>query len=342
MDVLIDLPAELPVSRACDALGVSRATLYRHTAPPAPPKPRTATPLRRLSVKEREEIVRVLHAPEFVDQPPREIFATLLSMGIYLGSVRTMYRVLAELGESKERRGGHVKHAHTMPQLQATAPNQVWTWDITKVHGPTRGVFFFVFVILDLFSRYVVGWLAAETENAVLATHLISETVKLHQVPPGSLTIHSDRGAPMTSGSMTQLLANLWVEQSLSRPRVSNDNPFVESHFKTAKYQPDYPERFGSLTHVRGWFQEMFTWHNEHHHHQGLALFTPAEVFHGRVAAVAASRQAALDAAFLAHPERFVKGRPVVELPPARVHINLPDKDTTGNVAAAAEPPLSS
>jgi len=342
MDVLQELPAELPVSRACDALGVSRATLYRHTALPVPPTPRTSTPLRRLSAQERDEIVRVLHAPEFVDQPPREIFATLLSMGIYLASVRTMYRVLAELGESKERRGGHVQHAHKMPQLEATAPNQVWTWDITKVHGPARGVFYFVFVILDLFSRYVVGWLVAETENAMLATHLIGETIKRHDITPGSLTIHSDRGAPMTSGSMTQLLANLWVEQSLSRPRVSNDNPFVESHFKTAKYQPDYPERFSSMTHVRGWFEELFAWHNEHHHHQGLALFTPAEVFHGRVATVAAKRHAALDVAFLAHPERFVHGRPLVELPPARVHINLPEPHPTGEAAPATKPPLPS
>ena len=342
MDVLHDLPAELPVSRACDALGVSRATLYRYTAPPRPPRPRISTPSRRLGNKERDEVVRVLHAPEFVDQPPREIFATLLSMGIYLASVRTMYRVLADLGESKERRGGHVHHAHTMPQLQATAPNQVWTWDITKVHGAERGVFYCVFVILDLFSRYVVGWLAAETENATLATHLISETVKRHEIKPGSLTIHSDRGAPMTSGSMTQLLANLWVEQSLSRPRVSNDNPFVESHFKTAKYQPDYPGRFGSLTHVRGWFEELFAWHNEHHHHQGLALFTPAEVFHRRVATVAASRQAALDAAFAAHPERFARGRPVVKLPPSRVHINLPEPQVTPEATPATKTPLPS
>ena len=206
-----------------------------------------------------------------------------------------------------------------MPTLEAYAPNQVWTWDITKVAGELPGLFYFVFVIIDLFSRMVVGWMVADTENAKLAGHLISSTMKLHDIPAGTLTIHSDRGAPMTARSMSQLLQALGVEQSLSRPRVSNDNPFVESFFKTAKYQPEYPSRFASPIHVRAWFQEYFDWYCHHHHHQGLALFTPADVFHGRVPDVAATRQAALDAAYALHPERFVRGRPCVRLPPTRV-----------------------
>lgn len=324
MGSLEQLPASIPVTRACAALGASRATLYRHTSAPVPPRPRTNAPPRALSSEDRAEVVNALHSPEFTDQPPREVYATLLSMGIYLASVRTMYRILEQLGENAERRRGHNRTPVVMPRLEATEPNQVWTWDITKVHGVERGAFYFVFVILDLFSRYVVGWLVAETENAKLAMHLITETVRTHDIQRGTLTIHSDRGSPMKAGSMTQLLASLAIEQSFSRPRVSNDNPFVESHFKTAKYQPDFPDRFSSLTHVRGWFDELFTWYNNDHHHQGLALFTPGDVFHKRVPEIAIRRQQALDAAYEAHPERFVRGRPIVALPPDRVHINLP------------------
>lgn len=324
MDALEELDAGISVASACRALGASRATLYRRTSPPRPPTPRLTTPPRTLSEEEQAEVLRVLHAPENVDQTPREVFAKLLTMGIYLASVSTMYRLLAREGESKERRRGHVVRDYVMPQLAATAPNQVWTWDITKVPGLDRGVFYFVYVILDLFSRFVVGWLVSDRENAALATHLVAETVARNGIEPGALTLHSDRGSPMTAGTMTQLLANLGVAQSLSRPRVSNDNPFVESHFKTAKYQPDYPGRFASVLHTRGHFEALFDWYNYHHHHEGLALFTPADVHHGRVALVATQRQATLDAAYAAHPERFVRGRPLVRLPPDRVHINLP------------------
>jgi putative transposase len=246
-----------------------------------------------------------------------------------------MYRLLAASAEVRERRRGHVAGHHAMPSLVATAPNQVWTWDITKVPGLERGVFFFVYVLLDLFSRYVVGWLASDRESAENAVRLVEETVHVHGIEPGALTLHSDRGSPMTAGSMTQLLATLSIERSLSRPRVSNDNPFVESHFKTAKYQPHYPGRFCSLLHVRGYFGTFLDWYNGEHHHEGLAMFTPGDVFHDRVTEVAAVRQAALDAAFAARPERFVGGRPVVRLPPARVHINSPEP---GEVAAPNAP----
>lgn len=324
MDALEDLPAGIPVSRACTAVGASRATLYRKTCLPTPPTPRLAAPVRALSASERDELVTVMHSPEYVDQPPREIYATLLSLGIYLASVSTMYRVLRALSESNERRPGHVRIANAIPRLEAFAPNEIWTWDITKVRGAVAGTFYFVHVILDLFSRYVVGWMVAETENAKLATHLLNESIANHGIKAGTLTVHSDRGSPMKAGSMAQLLATLGVEQSFSRPRVSNDNPFVESAFKTAKYQPDYPGLFASIIHVRAWFAEFFDWQNENHHHQGLELFTPADVFHGRIAEVAAVRQTALDARYASNPERFVRGRPTVRLPPTRVHINLP------------------
>jgi len=325
MQSLCEAAPPASVRRACDALGLSRATVYRRRSP----KPRRTaerrarTSPRALSADERERVVATLHSEEFADQPPREVYAALLSLGIYLASVRTMYRILKSLDQLCERRRGHVRTRHAMPQLEAFAPNEVWTWDITKVAGEAPGVYFCLHVVIDLFSRMIVGWMVAETENAALAGHLLTATMEQHEVPAGTLTVHSDRGAPMTAGSMTKLLATLGVTQSFSRPKVSNDNPFVESCFKTTKYQPEYPGKFGSIEHVRAWFQTFFDWYCFHHHHEGLALFTPADVHFGRVPEVAATRQAALDEAYAAHPERFVHGPPRVPLPPARAHINL-------------------
>lgn len=326
MDAIAALGGAIPLVVACAALSVSRASVYRRRTPPVlGPKPRPArSSPRRLDDAERELALDVMHSPEFVDQPPTEIYARLLSRGEYVASVRTMYRLLAASRETRERRRGHVARTHAKPSLVATRPNQVWTWDITKVPGVERGAFYYVYVILDLFSRFVVGWLAADHENARLATHLVAETAIRHGVQPGQLTLHSDRGSPMTAGSMTQLLATLQIDRSLSRPHVSDDNPFVESHFKTAKYQPDYPGRFSSLLHVRAYFGEFLDWYCHQHHHAGLALFTPADVFHGRVEEVAARRQAALDLAYAAHPERFVHGPPTAARPPAVAAINPP------------------
>ena len=346
MEALATVGGAVPLVLACAALGASRATVYRHRAPPmlGPKRPPRQSSPRRLRDEERRQILDLLHSPEFADQPPTEVYARLLSRGTYIASVRTMYRVLAAAGETGERRRGHVAHSHAKPSLVATQPNQVWTWDITKVPGIERGAYFYVYVILDLFSRFVVGWLAADHENARLATHLIAETTCSHGIEPGQLTLHSDRGSPMTAGSMTQLLATLQIDKSLSRPRISDDNPFVESHFKTAKYQPDYPGVFSSLLHVRAYFSRFFDWYCAEHHHAGLALFTPADVFHGRIAEVAARRQTALDAAYATHPERFVKGAPKVALPPTTVAINPPPPEPpqelalppTGEVAAPA------
>jgi len=323
MDLVEDLvDPDISVVAACSVVGVSRASLYRSTAPPAPPVVRERAPSpRALRDDERQAIVEVMHAPEFVDQPPMEVFAKLLSRGVYLASIRTIYRVLAELGESKERRNQRLPHPYVKPSLTATAPNQVWTWDITKLATLERGVFLHAYVIIDLFSRYVVGWMVAAKECKHLAAQLFAEAVARHGVEPG-LNVHSDRGSAMKSDTLAQLLASLGASQSFSRPHVSDDNAFSEAQFKTLKYQPDYPGRFAGVLHARGWLEPFFDWHNDDHQHSGLALFTPAEVFFGRVAAVHRVRQDALDAQYVLHPERFPNGPPRAALPPAEVHIN--------------------
>jgi putative transposase len=276
---------------------------------------------RRLDEVERQRLLDTMHLPEFADQPPTEVYATLLGRGIYLASIRTMYRVLAAAGETGERRNQRAPHAYTKPSLTATAPNQVWTWDITKLATTQKGVFLMAYVIIDLFSRFVVGWMLASKECKHLAAQLFAETIARHGIEPG-LQVHADRGSAMKSDTLAQLLASLGASRSFSRPRVSDDNAFSESQFKTMKYQPDYPGRFDGELHGRGWLQDFFGWHNDDHHHSSLALFTPADVFFGRVPVVAATRQAALDRAYAAHPERFPHGAPRVTLPPAAVHIN--------------------
>jgi putative transposase len=316
---------EVPVDAACVALNVSRASLYRSRRPETPPvstvaRARVPSP-RRLDDAERQHLLDTLHLAEFADQPPSEVYATLLGRGEYLASIRTMYRVLAEAGENKDRRNQRAPQQHTMPSLTATAPNQIWTWDITKLATVEKGVFLMAYVIIDLFSRFVVGWMLASKECKHLAAQLFAETIARHGVTPG-LAVHSDRGSVMKSDTLAQLLDSLGVSRSFSRPRVSNDNPYIESQFKTLKYQPDYPGSFASPTHGRAWLQDFFAWSNNDHHHSGLALFTPADVFYGRIAEVAAVRQAALDAGYRAHPERFPNGAPRVPLPPAAVHIN--------------------
>jgi transposase InsO family protein len=324
MDIIEDLAApHVPIVQACAALGVSRATLYRATQLPAPPTfvERLPSP-RRLADDERQHVVDTLHSERFADQPPPEVYATLLSEGVYLASIRTMYRLLAERGETAERRAQRAPVKHAKPSLTATAPNQVWTWDITKVRGPLPGVFYFVYVILDLYSRMVVGWMLAERETGALAEQLFADAIARHGVAPGALTVHADRGSPMKSSDLAGLFSVLGVTRSFSRPHVSDDNAFSEALFKTGKYQPDFPGGFASPSHGRAWFQQFFGWYNVDHQHSGLALFTPADVFYGRIDEVAARRQAALDSAYAAHPERFPNGHPVVRRPPAAVHIN--------------------
>ena len=355
MDVVEDLrDPQISIVQACDVLGLSRATLYRQTQPvkPASMSERAPSP-RKLSGTEQEAVLAVLHSEAFVDQPPQEVYATLLSRGVYLASIRTFYRILAAFGESQERRSQRAPIQHAKPTLLATAPNQVWSWDITKLRGPLPGIFYGLYAVLDLFSRMTVGWLlaereSAERESAELAEHLFAETVARHGVEPGALTVHADRGSAMRSEGLAQLLGSLGVVRSFSRPHVSDDNAFSESQFKTLKYQPDYPERFTSLTHARAWCQEFFGWYNDHHQHSGLALFTPADVVYGRVEEIAARRQVALDAAYAAHPERFPNGSPLVRRPPDSVAINplsiddvardvavMPDADVTSHEVVA-------
>jgi len=338
MDLVEDLADPIvPIATACQALGVSRASLYRNTRP-APPRSvsqRAPSP-RRVSDAERAKILDTFHSVEFGDQSVIEVYATLLSRGVYLASIRTMYRVLAAQGETKERRNQRRPHVYTKPSLTATAPNQVWTWDITKLATTAVGVFLHAYVIIDLFSRYVVGWMVASRECKHLASQLFAETIARHGVEPG-LTVHADRGSAMKSDTLAQLLATLGAQRSFSRPHVSDDNAFSESQFKTMKYQPDYPGRFAGELHARGWLAPFFGWHNDEHHHSNLALFTPADVFFGRIAEVRTVRQTALDAAYDAHPERFPHGAPRVLLPPIEVSINpITSRAITVNSTASA------
>ena len=313
------------MSRACEAIGLPRATAYRHVQAPRERPPLEARRSHRaLSPAEVTQLYAVLDSDRFLDQPPREVYAALLSEGRYVGSISTMYRYLRKRGPVRERRDHKARTQHPVPRLEATAPNQVWTWDITKLAGPRHGVFFNLYVILDLFSRFPVAWMVAERENTALAKQLFADAITRHGVEPGQLVVHMDRGAPMTAHGFTELLEALGVEPSHSRPRVSNDNPMSESHFHTMKYQPDFPGRFDNIGHARTWCGSYFGWYANDHHHDGLALYTPADVFYGRVAAVAAMRQSALDDAYREHPERFSKA-PRVALPPSRVFINPPD-----------------
>lgn len=328
------------MTRACDAVGLNRATAYRRLRPPVVTVRRRRPPShRRIGDEERAEILEQLDSERFIDQPPREVYATLLSEGKYYCSWRSFYRILKERGPVRERRNHREPRSHAVPRLEATAPNQVWSWDISKLPTLERGVFLNLYVVLDLFSRFVVAWMIATHENSALAKQLFAEAVTRYRIDPGTLLVHQDRGAPMTSHGFAELLTDLGIERSYSRPRVSNDNPHSESLFHTVKYQPDYPGRFVDLVQARSWGSEFFDWYNVEHHHEGLALFTPQDVFMGRVEAIAASRQKALDEAFERHPERFVNGRPTAARPPQRVTINPLDAAPPCATTVLATPP---
>jgi len=294
---------------------------------------------RRLTDAQRAEVVDVLHSERFVDQPPREIVATLLSEGHYLCSVRTMYRVLASLGESEERRDQRALARYEAPFVRASAPNEVWVWDITALPGPKRGVFYYLYAVMDLYSRYIVAWQLAHAQDGALAERLFVDACATYDVAPASLCVHSDRGAPMTSYRLTSMLAQLGVAMSYSRPRISDDNPHIESQFKTLKYQPDFPDRFDSLRSAIAWCDDYHAWYNTEHHHAGLALYTPANVFFGEIDAVFAARQRALDRAYAAHPERFVNGPPIAKRPPAFTEINPADLVPPDELGAAPPSP---
>ncbi len=317
-------------SALCQSVGLSRAAFYRRRRPGPPGTPalsRTPSP-RALAANERQAILDTLHSERFVDQSPAEVYATLLEEATYLGSVRTMYRVLAAAHEVRERRAQARHPAYVKPELVATAPNQVWSWDITKLKGPIAYVYFSLYVILDLFSRYVVGWMVAAHENAHLARRLIDATCRKQGIGPHQLTLHADRGAPMRSQLVAELFSDLSIDASHSRPRVSNDNPFSEAQFRTFKYRPEFPDRFGSLPDARAICRDLFAWYNDAHHHSGLRYLTPAAVHDGRAVTMLKVRHRTHLAAYAAHPERFVQGPPRPETLPTAVWINPPPKST--------------
>jgi putative transposase len=281
-----------------------------------------------LSLEEKGKVHQTLNSERFQDCPPREVYATLLDEGAYLCHWRTMYRILDEYGEVQERRNQLQHPVYSKPELVATAPKQVWSWDITKLRGPFTWVCYYLYVIIDIFSRYVVGWMIAERESGELAKELIAATCAKEEIGAEQLTLHADRGSPMKSKSVGQLLVDLEIAKSYSRPYTPDDNPYSEAQFKTMKYRPGCPDRFESQDHSRAWARDLIHWYNHAHHHIGLALMTPAVVHHGLAEAVRAHRQRVLQAAYEAHPERFVRGMPTPPELPKEVWINQPQSNT--------------
>jgi len=354
------------VTSACQTVGVGRASFYRHARPqpgapewgePRAPRgrvprgdagtggalaaaarammgpaaaPRSPARLhpRALSGAEQQAVLDLLHAPRFRDTAPAAVYATLLDEGTYLASERTMYRLLAAAGESRERRDQLVHPTYSKPELLASAPNQVWSWDITKLLGPAKWTYFYLYVLLDIYSRYVTGWMLAHAEQAALAERLMAETITKQGVPPGQLTLHADRGASMTSKPVALLLADLGVTKTHSRPHVSNDNPYSEAQFKTLKYRPSFPDRFASIEEARAFCQDFFRWYNTEHRHSGIGLLPPAAVHYGRAEAMHAARSLVLATAYAAHPERFVRQTPRPPALPTAAYINPPPRDS--------------
>ena len=328
MAAAIALPAGSGLTTAvCAALEVSRASVLRHraalTAPPRAVKTR-APSARALPESERGQVLAHLRTPRFADQTPTEVFATLLDEGTYLCSIRTMYRILAAQGEVVERRHQRRHPVYQKPELLAEAPNQVWSWDITKLMGPVKWSYFYLYVILDIFSRRVVGWRIEHTESASQFKALFVDAMGKHAVPRNQLTLHADRGGPMKAKTTALMLADLGVLKSHSRPHTSNDNPFSEAHFKTLKYQPEFPRRFETINEARAFCRQFFTWYNEEHHHAGIGLMTPDQIHFGQAEEIYAARQNTLNTAFLNTPERFVRKPPKPPHIPTAVWINPP------------------
>ena len=328
MAAAVTLPAGSGLTTAvCAALEVSRASVLRHraalAAPPRAVKTR-APSARALPESERVQVLAHLRTPRFADQTPTEVFATLLDEGTYLCSIRTMYRILAAQGEVAERRRQRRHPVYQKPELLAEAPNQVWSWDITKLMGPVKWSYFYLYVILDIFSRRVVGWRIEHAESASQFKALFVDAMGKHAVPRDQLTLHADRGGPMKAKTTALMLADLGVLKSHSRPHTSNDNPFSEAHFKTLKYQPEFPKRFETIDEARAFCRRFFTWYNEEHHHAGIGLMTPDQIHFGQAKAIYAARQDTLDTAFLNTPERFVRKPPKPPHIPTAVWINPP------------------
>ncbi len=313
---------------ACTSTGWPRSSWYRahrrSPAPPRPPRPPRRPQPRALGPAERQRVLEVLHAERFWDQAPASVYATLLDEGTYLASTATMYRLLRSCGETGDRRRHATHPASVKPELVATAPNQCWSWDITKLHGPAKWTYYYLYVLLDIYSRYVVGWMVATREAAALAERLLADAIAAQHVTCDQLAIHADRGTSMTSKPVAMLLADLGVTKSHSRPHVPDDNPYSESQFKTLKHHPTFPDRFGSIHDARSFCQGFFGWYNDQHYHSGIALLTPADVHYGRAAQIINARGVVLDGAFAAHPERFVRNPPQPLRLPDQVWINKP------------------
>jgi putative transposase len=317
------------IAAACAAVGLSRATFHRRQMaakrPPMPTRSRPK-PARALATDERLGVLGLLREERFVDQAPAEVYATLLDEGLYRCSIRTMYRILHENDEVRERRQQLRHPVYVKPELLAEGPNQVWSWDISKLMGPAKWTYFYLYVILDIFSRRVVGWCVADTESAALFKPLFEDAVTKHDVPPGQLTLHADRGPSIKAKATALLLADLGVTKSHSRPYTSDDNPFSESCFKTLKYQPQFPKRFGSIQDAKTFCRAFFDWYNQHHRHLGIGLMTPDQVHYGQADEVHAARQTTLDNAFRANPNRFVNKAPQPPTKPTAVWINPPSQ----------------
>jgi putative transposase len=318
------------VKAACQALGTPRASFYRQRRKSLEPQPRNKprpAPERTLTCDERQQVLDALHADRFMDKAPRQVWATLLDEGTYLCSVRTMYRILDSENEVKERRKQLRHPKYKKPELLAEAPNQVWSWDITKLKGPVKWTYYHLYVIMDIFSRYVAGWMLAHRESAELARRLIKDSILKQGIVPEQLTLHADRGSSMKSKPVALLMADLGVTKTHSRPHVSDDNPYSESQFKTLKYRPDFPERFGSIENARAFCVGFFKWYNTEHRHSGIGLMTPEMVHYGLAEGVIEGRQKVLDVAYAAHPERFVKKPPTPPELPKAAWINPPAKE---------------
>jgi len=328
MIVAIFLSEQVGVEKACEAFGLARSNYYRWRKSPQGASDETVRPIPSwsLSQEEQQKVLETLHTDRFIDQSPREVYATLLDEGLYLCSVRSMYRILNQHGEVRERRDQLRHPDYKKPELLATGSNQVWSWDITKLLGPAKWTYFYLYVLLDIFSRYVVGWMVAPQESASLAKKLIEESCVKQSIGSGQLVIHSDRGPSMRSKPVALLLADLGVTKSHSRPHVSNDNPFSESQFKTMKYRPEFPERFGSLEDARTFCLDFFSWYNTQHYHSGIGLLTPEQVHDGLAQQIVKERQEVLKKAYDKNPDRFKRGVPTPLTLPQAVWINPPHR----------------
>jgi putative transposase len=328
MNIIKQYNQQAATAALCQAFNIPRASFYRDCSTDNTAKvPIVRQPSNSLSSTEKQQVLEVLHCPRFVDLAPPQIYAQLLEEGQYLCSVRTMYRLLAANNEVRERRKVTCHPVYSRPELLATRPNEVWSWDITKLKGPAKWSNYYLYVIMDIFSRYVVGWMIAERESATLARRLISESCRKQNIGKEQLTLHADRGSSMKSKAVAQLLADMGVTKTHSRPQVSNDNPYSESQFKTMKYRPKFPARFGSIQDARAFAVDFFYWYNQEHRHSGIALYTPADVHYDRVEQIRQDRQVTLTKAYQRHPQRFVNKPPQAASPPAAVWINPPKKE---------------